>query len=103
MAPRARLITCTEYPLETLWAVWFASKSDDPIPPARELHQRAQEEPAFRKQMENLFERMLVTFIPVCEVLSFTFLLEDVTIAFREQMVAWVERQVPKESFIAIM
>ena len=74
--PSVKLISHTNLPVETLEAVWRASRETGPIPPIEELTGDV-----------DLFQKILASKIPVSQMIDFVFLLEDVSISFREQMV----------------
>lgn len=78
-----RLVSATKDPLQTLYAIWEASKSD-----------RAYDEilwdaydPAKQDEVRELFLKLMQAKVPVVENIDFVFMLENVPISFREQMV----------------
>lgn len=87
MKPNVRLITSTAFPLETIFCLWEASRNNDPIPSVQEVAELRQTNPTFDAKVKKLFSDVLNSGIPVAENLTFTFLLEGVSIALREQMV----------------
>jgi len=73
--PPVELLPYTHSPVTTLWPIWHASKPSGAIP--------LLDIPA----AEKLFKDLYTQEVPVIEHLSFTFLLRDVSVSFREQMV----------------
>ena len=73
MEPKVTLISWTQRPIETLNAIWASSRSNDPVP--------------LNNCDPDLFQKVIDSKIPVAEMIDFIFLLQDVSIAFREQMV----------------
>jgi thymidylate synthase ThyX len=74
MKPKVTLISCTADPVKTICDVWNASKTElplDELPPPS----------------EDLFRRVIAQRIPVAENVDFVFMLEGVSVSFREQMV----------------
>ena len=74
--PSVKLISHTMLPVETLEAVWRASRETGPIPPTEELAGDV-----------DLFQKIMSSKIPVAQMIDVIFLLEDVSISFREQTV----------------
>lgn len=77
--PRVTLLTWTANPVETIWTLWQASRKTDPLADLPDN--------ATKSEMERLFETIVRDKIPIAENLNFTFVLENVSISFREQMV----------------
>jgi thymidylate synthase ThyX len=76
--PKAHLISFTANPLETIYWIWHSSKGNyeldfSKVPPADELR--------------DLFVELYNQEIPVIENIQLNYILEDVSISFREQMV----------------
>ncbi len=88
LQPKITLVDWPRYPIETVTYLWDAARNNDPI-----LHRP--EEIAFLRTKDakydayvrELFEKVIDSAIPISENLNFTFLLEGVSISFREQMV----------------
>ena len=88
--PKVTLIAHTHAPIETIAAIWKASREEGTeIKPATyiKFQKRRGILISERKEAQELFVKVLESGIPVGENVSFTFLLENVSIAFREQMV----------------
>jgi len=73
MKTKVTLLSYTRNPIETLTKVWQASRDNEPI--------------KMGGGDLDLFQKIIDSKIPVAEMLDFVFLLEGVSIAFREQMV----------------
>lgn len=85
--PRVTLLSHTKYPIETVWCEWTQSRTNDPIPSPSEVAARRLTEPGFDAEVLELFRNVVAMDMPVLETLDFVFLLEDVSIALREQLV----------------
>jgi len=73
LQPKVSLLSSTERPIETINAVWQASRDNEPVD--------------LNNGDPDLFQKVIDSKIPVAEMIDFVFLLENVSIAFREQMV----------------
>jgi thymidylate synthase ThyX len=80
MKPKVTLVSYTANPLQTLWVVWEASKKDQPL-------EKCSAEGVSQSELEDLFHRVIAQGIPVSEHLQFIFMLEGVSIEWREQAV----------------
>ncbi len=87
MKPTVRLMTHTAFPLETIYCLWEASRHNGLIPYPEDVAESRKDDPAFDAEVRKLFTDVLHSGIPVAENVSFTFLLEDISIALREQLV----------------
>lgn len=83
MKPKVTLLAHTTTPIETIYQVWELSKGNLPLDGIRE-DAFCLERPDRKR---DIFERVVEAKIPVAENLDFVFLLENVSISFREQMV----------------
>lgn len=72
------LMSWTEKPVETIYALWEASKNENPLLNIDDVH---------RDKAESLFGQVLAQNIPIGEHINFVFMLENVSVSFREQMV----------------
>jgi len=71
-----KILTHTIQPIETIWDIWQYSKTyTDHIPQPD------------RSVKEKLFQDLINMDVPILENVSFTFLLENMSISFREQIV----------------
>lgn len=84
--PKATLLSYTENPIETLYAVWAASRSQEPIT-LQGIIDRCDDELAYSNMVYSVAKKVLSDDIPVAENISFTFLLENIPVALREQLV----------------
>ncbi len=83
----AKLLSVIEYPLETIYLLWAASRSRNVLPSAKELHEDMQTDPELRKEVNDTFVEVIKSDIPVAENLDFIFVLDNVSISLREQIV----------------
>jgi len=81
-SPKVTLMTQTALPLETVYAVWEASKSEDKLITPEWVRDNVP-----RDEVEELFRAVIQQRIPIGEHLDFVFMLENVSVSFREQMV----------------
>jgi len=77
--PKVTLLTHTPNPVQTLRAVWDVSKTEKPL----DSILKAGSQP---DDLE-LFQKIIAMEIPVAEFIHFIFILEDVPVYFREQLV----------------
>ncbi len=82
MEPKVTLLSYTNYPLETIYSVWEASKGEDRLRTPKEIREQVRKE-----EIEKLFRAIIAQNIPVGEHVDFVFMLEGVSVSFREQMV----------------
>jgi len=82
MEPKVTLLSYTKNPLETVYSVWEASKSEGPLRTPIEI--KKQVDP---KEVEDLFRAVIAQKIPVGEHVDFVFMLEGVSVSWREQAV----------------
>lgn len=96
--PKVTLLTWTKNPLETVYAVWMASKNEDPlvrpekIQAANDARDRGTELHIHRtlptqEEIETLFKAVIAQRIPIGEHVDFVFMLENVSVSWREQAV----------------
>jgi thymidylate synthase ThyX len=82
MEPKVTLMSWTNNPLETVYSVWEASKTEEPLRSPEEIREQVSAD-----EVEELFRAVIVQKIPVGEHVDFVFMLEGVSVSFREQMV----------------
>lgn len=80
--PRITLLSWTQFPLETVYSVWMASKDDEPLMLPEEVREKVPAE-----EVEKLFKAVIAQRIPIGEHIDFVFLIENVSISWREQAV----------------
>ncbi len=85
--PKVTLLSWPMFPIETVYCLWHASRSNDPLPIPRDVASRRMDNPILDAEVEKLFTDVALSGIPVGESLNFVFMLENVTVSFREQMV----------------
>ena len=76
--PKVTLISHTIMPIETVFVLWKSSKDDEPLMDVSDVD--------FVEAI-GLFKKIIAQNIPVSEHLNFVFMLEHVSVSFREQMV----------------
>jgi hypothetical protein len=82
MEPKVTLMSCTNNPLETVYAVWEASKTEGRLRTPEEI-----KEQVGPKDVEELFRAVIAQKIPVGEHVDFVFMIEGVSVSWREQAV----------------
>jgi len=80
--PKVTLLSWTGLPLETVYAVWEASKDDAPL---RTPEQIRAEVP--HHEVASLFKRVIDQGIPIGEHLNFVFMMEHISVSWREHAV----------------
>lgn len=81
------LVSGTAYPIETLYSIWEASRNNNEYVSPIEVNLRCQTDARFKEEVDGLFLKILNAGIPVAENVDFVFLLENVSVELREQMV----------------
>jgi hypothetical protein len=82
LTPKVTLLTHTEFPLETVYSVWEASKTESALRTPAEIV--AEVPPG---EIEELFRAVIAQKIPIGEHVDFVFMLENVSVSWREQAV----------------
>lgn len=80
--PKVTLMTWTKLPLETVYAVWEASKGEGKLIAPEDVQHIATPE-----EVEKLFRAVIAQRIPIGEHIDFVFMLENISISWREQAV----------------
>lgn len=80
--PKVTLMSCTEFPLETVYALWEQSKTELPLRTPQQIRTEVRE-----SEVEKLFRAVIKQRIPIGEHIHFNFVLENVSISWREQAV----------------
>jgi len=75
---KVTLMSWTEKPVETIYSLWEASKNESKLIPINEVN---------RDDAVELFDKIIAQRIPIGEHINFVFMLENVSVSFREQMV----------------
>lgn len=87
MKTKVTLVSWTKNPIETVYHLWEAARSNDKIPSVEQIIEMSEKNLPFRSRVRETFEKVIDSAIPISENLNFVFLLEGVSISFREQMV----------------
>jgi len=82
MTPKVTLLSWTQDPLETVYSVWKASKDEEPLMSTAAVRNCV--DPA---EVRDLFRRVIAQRIPVGEHVDFVFMIEGVSVSWREQAV----------------
>lgn len=82
MEPKVTLLTHTNYPLETIYSVWEASKTETKLRTPKQISEEVSKD-----EIMEIFKAVIKQNIPVGEHIDFVFMLENVSVSFREQMV----------------
>jgi len=85
--PIVSLVTNTALPVETIYTLWTASRTTGEYLMPHEVAEHTAEDPGFRREVMKVFEDVVALGIPVGENISFTFMLDGVSISWREQAV----------------
>jgi len=80
--PKVTLMTWTMNPLETVYAVWMASKTEDELVSPFDVKTSVPQD-----EVEKLFRAVIAQRIPIGEHVDFVFMLENVSVSWREQAV----------------
>lgn len=80
--PKVTLVTWTQDPLETVYAIWEQSKNEAPLVSVEDVKRNVPTE-----DVEKLFRAVIAQRIPIGEHVSFVFVLENISISWREQAV----------------
>lgn len=85
--PTAKLVSHTEFPVETIYLEWTQSRTDGPLLSARDLSQKAAGDPKLREEIEDVFHRVISMSMPLMETVELVWQLENIPVALREQIV----------------
>lgn len=86
--PSIRLIDAPRYPKETLFVIWKSSRTIGGYRhSAEEVHERCMWDVELSKEVDKTFHDIIDSELPIKQNLNFTFILDDVSVSFREQMV----------------
>lgn len=80
MKPTVTLVSHTDNPVGTIYALWQASRNNEPAPNPKDI---SPDNPAALE----IFKKVFNSQIPVSENLNFIFLIEGISISLREQLV----------------
>lgn len=82
-----KLISHTAYPVETLYAEWIQSRTEDYVHTAAEYARLAMDDDNLYRDIHDTVEKIVCMRLPVLETIYFVFLLENIPISLREQLV----------------
>lgn len=82
MKPKITLLNWTPDPMETVYSLWMASKDEEALLSVQDVKDKVP-----REKVEDLFWKVLAQRIPIGEHLHFTFVMEGVSVSWREQAV----------------
>lgn len=82
MKPKVNLISWTNDPVGTIYQIWESSRGNRPL---EDIQADILEKKS--PQVFEVFQKVIDSKIPVAENIQFVFILENVSISFREQMV----------------
>jgi hypothetical protein len=80
--PKVTLLSHTAFPLETVYSVWEASKGEGKLLSPAEVRMTVKPE-----EVRKLFRSVIAQKIPIGEHIDFVFMLENISISWREQAV----------------
>lgn len=88
MTPSVRLIDGPRYPKETLFVIWKSSRTIGGYRrSAEEIVAECEWNLTLKEEVDKTFHDIIDSELPIKQNLNFTFILDDVSISFREQMV----------------
>lgn len=87
MKTKVTLVDWPRHPIETVYYLWECARSNDEIPSVESIVERSASDLEYRRTVRSTFEKVVDSAIPIAENINFVFLLEGVSISFREQMV----------------
>jgi len=85
--PKVKLITWTQDPIETIYTIWQSGKTLEPVMSIKDVKAICKTNKEFKAEVLRTFKAIIHSKIPIAENLNFTFVLSDVSIALREQLV----------------
>lgn len=80
--PKVTLLSHTGLPLETVYSLWWASKNEERLITPKEAKDNVDPE-----EIRTLFRSVIAQHIPVGESVDFVFMIEGVSVSWREQAV----------------
>lgn len=85
--PIVRLVSYTEFPIETVYYIWSLAKTKEHVLGVKEIHEKLSKNIKFKKEVESLFQEVIEMLLPCSRFVNFVFSLENITISLREQLV----------------
>jgi hypothetical protein len=80
--PKVTLVTYTQDPMETVFAIWHASKNEEELLATTYIKHVVP-----KSTVRDLFRRIIAQRIPVGEHVDFVFMIEHISVSWREQAV----------------
>lgn len=80
--PKVTLISWTGFPLETVYSIWEQSKNEGPLLAVEDIAKNVP-----RAELEKLFRAVIAQHIPIGEHVDLVFVLENISVSWREQAV----------------
>lgn len=80
--PKVTLVSWTGFPLETVYSIWEQSKNTAPLISPSDVAKTVP-----REEVEKLFRAVIAQHIPIGEHVDLVFVLENISISWREQAV----------------
>lgn len=87
MNPVVTLVEWTRNPDLVLYVLWHASRTDEKLLSVDELRKERVLNSKLTDEIESIFLNVVGANIPVAEAVRFTFMFENITVAWREQLV----------------
>jgi thymidylate synthase ThyX len=85
--PKVTLLSWTQHPLETVYSVWEASKGEGPLVTPQQVAQQMEDDPEYAAKVRELFQAVILQKIPISEHIDFVFMIENISVSWREQAV----------------
>src|SRR4051812_12744835 len=84
-----RLLSWTANPIGTIYAEWVQSRTQDPVPEPADVEGRMSTKQGLEhwQRVMDVFKQVIDMRMPLGETIDFVFLLENVPVALREQLV----------------
>jgi len=80
--PNVKLLSWTRFPLETVYSVWEASKTEKPLRSPQDIFEQVEVE-----EVVKLFKAVIAQHIPIGEHIDLVYMLSNVSVSWREQAV----------------
>lgn len=85
--PKVTLLSHTQFPVESVYSIWQASKNEEALETPAEVAVKRATSPEFDAEVRKLFKAVIAQRIPVGESVDFLFMIENVSVSWREQAV----------------
>src|ERR1017187_3628116 len=84
---KVTLLSSTEYPVEPVCALWQGGRNGEPLLDPQQLASDGYDDQKLEGDMRALFVQLLGMGLPILENVQFVFMLEEIPVSFREQLV----------------